>query len=407
MTQQHGAGIPAENDELVALYRQAAQLEDLQPGVRVRAAVLAAAQQAAVRNVGADSDVSLASGGPEGPCADAPAAANDARWKIRALASLAVLGLVGLLASHFLPHTDGYEELARTLAPAPYQTQAASAPDGDATRTMDAASSVAARSVPAVRGTHSGSAPDKEQTPPAYAQENALQSRSGQVASNKATPVNAAPVAESHPLQAAPKASPPPQTEGRVTGATAPFMADALVQPRPAAEEAQPRTRAATDQQGSTGAGREMPQTLRKAMQQPSGHQDAPSSGMAAVPEPASTFTPSPSPSPLAARKALESSESVAREKADGSGLLLAAATRGDLRGVQQALQSGAFIDARDEAGRTALMRAAGQGHTAVVHYLLRMGADAALSDRAGRNAAAHARMAGHDALARQISGTP
>ena len=403
MTQQHGTGIPAENDELVALYRQAAQLEDLQPGVRVRAAVLAAAQQAAVRNVGADSDVSLASGGPEGPCAAAPVAANDARWKIRTLASLAVLGLVGLLASHFLPHADGYEELARTLAPAPYQTQAASAPDGDATRAMDAASSVAARPLPAVRGAHSGSAPDKEQTPPAYAQENALQSRSGQVASNKATPVNAAPVAESHPLQAAPKASLPPQTEGRVTGATAPFMADALVQPRPAAEEAQPKTRAATDQQGSTGAGREMPQTLRKAMQQPSGHQDAPSSGMAAVPEPASTFTPSP----LAARKALESSESVAREKADGSGLLLAAATRGDLWGVQQALQSGALIDVRDEAGRTALMRAAGQGHPTVVHYLLRMGADAALSDRAGRNAAAHARMAGYGALARQISGTP
>ena len=84
-----------------------------------------------------------------------------------------------------------------------------------------------------------------------------------------------------------------------------------------------------------------------------------------------------------------------------------AAATRGDLRGVQQALQSGAFIDARDEAGRTALMRAAGQGHAPMVHYLLRMRADAALSDKAGRNAAAHARLAGHGALARQISGTP
>ena len=122
---------------------------------------------------------------------------------------------------------------------------------------------------------------------------------------------------------------------------------------------------------------------------------------MVAVPEPTSTVTPS------APRKTLESSEAVAREKADGGGLLLVAASRGDLQGVQQALRSGAFIDARDEAGRTALMRAAGQGHTAVVHYLLRMGADAALSDRAGRNAAAHARMAGHGALSRQISGTP
>ena len=397
MTQQHETDIPAENDDLVVLYRQAAQLEDCQPGVHVRAAVLAAAQQAAVRNAGAAGDVSLASGGPEGPCADAPVAANDARWKIRALASLAVLGLVGLLASHFLPHTAGYEELAQTLAPAPYQTQAASEPDGDTARTMDAASSVAARPVPAVRGTHSGSAPDKEQTPPVYAQENALSSRPGQAAATKA-----APVAGSHPFRVEPKASPPPQAEDRVTGgATAPFMADALVQSRPVAEEAHPKTRAATDQQGNTDSGREMPQALRRAMQQPSGHQEAPSSGMVAVPEPTSTVTPS------APRKTLESSEAVAREKADGGGLLLVAASRGDLQGVQQALRSGAFIDARDEAGRTALMRAAGQGHTAVVHYLLRMGADAALSDRAGRNAAAHARMAGHGALSRQISGTP
>ena len=86
---------------------------------------------------------------------------------------------------------------------------------------------------------------------------------------------------------------------------------------------------------------------------------------------------------------------------------MLAAATRGDLWGVQQALQSGALIDVRDEAGRTALMRAAGQGHARVVHYLLRMGADAALSDKAGRNAVAHAQLAGHGALARQVSGTP
>ncbi|MFV0600466.1 MAG: ankyrin repeat domain-containing protein [Brachymonas sp.] len=400
MTQQHGTDIPADNDELVTLYRQAAQLEDVQPGAHVRATVLAAAQQAAARNARAGSDVSLASGGPEEPCADAHVTANDARWKIRALASFAVLGLVGLLASHFLPHTDGHEELTRTLAPAPYQTQAASAVDGNAARAMSGASSVAEKPAPVVRGIHSEAAPDKAQAPPVHAQENALPPRSEQVASNKVASVTGP-----HPPHALPEAPPSPSVEGRVTDSAAPFMADALVQPRPVAEEAQPETRAATDQQGNTGAGREMPQALRKATQQPSGHHDdAPSSGMAAVSEPASTFTP---PSPLAERRAFEPSESVAREKLDGGELLLAAATRGDLRGVQQALQSGAFIDARDEAGRTALMRAAGQGHAPVVHYLLSMGADAALSDKAGRNAAAHARLAGHGALARQISGTP
>ncbi|MDO4794876.1 MAG: ankyrin repeat domain-containing protein [Brachymonas sp.] len=170
-------------DELVHLYRQALELverEDAQPNPAVRAAVLAVAAQGVpetesgaepnplrqrpqlagqteqppscvdIEKSKADALAGHAASGAGcemgrgaavgdhavssvGTVAQRPAnkraAANDARWKIRALGGLATLGLVGLLASRFLPHTAGYAELAQTLPPAPYQQQAAPRPE--------------------------------------------------------------------------------------------------------------------------------------------------------------------------------------------------------------------------------------------------------------------------------------
>ncbi|MDO4769461.1 MAG: ankyrin repeat domain-containing protein [Brachymonas sp.] len=165
---------PEQADDLVRLYQQAQAFDELagaQPNSAVRAAVLAAAAQnvAAIEHeakqamptptLGADvekpqadalsasTDASDAARGDRtaaalnasstvGVAVKLPAnkraeAANDARWKIRAMrafGSLAAVGLVGLLASRFLPHTEGYAELAQTLPPAPYQQQAATQP---------------------------------------------------------------------------------------------------------------------------------------------------------------------------------------------------------------------------------------------------------------------------------------
>ena len=110
-------------DDLVQLYQQAVGLEDARPSEQLRATVLAAALQKAqpVQRAGESASAGVA------PSATVPVqrpAANDARWKLRALGSLAVLGLVGLLASQFLPHTAGHEELARTMPLAPYQQRA-------------------------------------------------------------------------------------------------------------------------------------------------------------------------------------------------------------------------------------------------------------------------------------------
>ena len=111
------------SDDLVQLYQQAVGLEDARPSEQLRATVLAAALQGAqpVQRAGESASAGVA------PSATVPVqrpAANDARWKLRALGSLAVLGLVGLLASQFLPHTAGHEELARTMPLAPYQQRA-------------------------------------------------------------------------------------------------------------------------------------------------------------------------------------------------------------------------------------------------------------------------------------------
>ena len=102
-------------DDLVQLYQQAVGLEDARPSEQLRATVLAAALQKAqpVPRAGESASAGVA------PSATVPVqrpAANDARWKLRALGSLAVLGLVGLLASRFLPSRASSPSLPCSLA---------------------------------------------------------------------------------------------------------------------------------------------------------------------------------------------------------------------------------------------------------------------------------------------------
>ena len=83
------------SDDLVQLYQQAVGLEDARPSEQLRATVLAVALQGAqpVQRAGESASAGVA------PSATVPVqrpAANDARWKLRAFGSLAVLGLVGI-----------------------------------------------------------------------------------------------------------------------------------------------------------------------------------------------------------------------------------------------------------------------------------------------------------------------
>ena len=78
-----------QDDELVRRYHEASEQEGARPGTHVREAVRAHAQMIAKA-------AAPASAGPV-----ATPAANQARWKISALASLAVVGLTGLLMLQF------------------------------------------------------------------------------------------------------------------------------------------------------------------------------------------------------------------------------------------------------------------------------------------------------------------
>jgi len=81
---------PEENlpDELIASYRRASAADAQRPGQRVRASILAQATQLAHAR-GRATEHAIASGTP---------AANDSRWKWKAAAGLAAVGLTGLLA---------------------------------------------------------------------------------------------------------------------------------------------------------------------------------------------------------------------------------------------------------------------------------------------------------------------
>jgi hypothetical protein len=81
---------PEENlpDELIASYRRASAADGQRPGQRVRESILAQARHLA-RARGLATEHAVASGRP---------AANDSRWKWKAAAGVAAVGLTGLLA---------------------------------------------------------------------------------------------------------------------------------------------------------------------------------------------------------------------------------------------------------------------------------------------------------------------
>ena len=110
-----------QDDELVRRYHEASAQEGARPGAHVREAVRAHAQLVAAAHTA----------GPA-PTPEAPAA-NQARWKISALATVAVVGLTGLLMLQFERGTPEERDTAfshrRAEAPAPAaQTAPAPAP---------------------------------------------------------------------------------------------------------------------------------------------------------------------------------------------------------------------------------------------------------------------------------------
>ena len=360
-SKRHDPTLPPGDDDLVALYHQACALEQTpQPAPDLRVKVL---QAAALRSRS------------EKPLLSEPAhqrpAANDARWKVQAAASVAVMGLIGLLAWQFLPHTSGYEELAKTvpMAPAPIPA-AVPAP----------AETAPASAAPAAVG----AAPNKQTARQTTSVEAKDATALNQTASRKNYADTKTLTREKTSTEAV---QPAPEPVEEVPAAAAQQSLNAQAAPqRSATAEAESGWQAQTDASDQAGVparararvAAPAPAPFPESVQQPSAEVRAPAQGdeMAKPAAPAAQLSASPN---------LQ---------------LLAAAASGHVRAVQNALQQQANPNATDAAGRTALMLAARAGHAAVVKRLLAAGADAGRSDAQGLTAADHANHAGYPALA-------
>lgn len=360
-------------DELTQRYREASAQDTRRPGAHVREAVRAHAQMViAAGKAPAATD-----------SAPTPPAANQSRWKISALAGLALAGLTGLLVLQYDRGTDEEKDLA-------FGQPSASAPPAPAP-----AAAPAAVAPPAAQAENRGATTAPAQSPAAAAK-----------APTAAAPAKPRPqhsITGSAAPKAQDQAAPPPSASAAPSPAPSPAP---LPAPSPTPAPAAPPPPAP-----EIAAARESPALAQSVPQA-----DAAMGGLVAPAPAARAAAPAPAAPAAAAPAAVApeqkreklSAPSPLRAEAPGAprlaGALQNAARAGDLPQVERLLQQGAALNAADAAGRTPLMLAAMQGHTAVVQRLLAAGANTALTDHDGLNAQQHARRLGYDGIAHLIA---
>lgn len=358
MTDRPTAPQTPASDPLLASYRRAADLsgQPARPAAAVRERILAQAQ--ARLQPQAEAAAAVGSGRP---------AANESRWKLRALASMMVVSLAGLLAWQVErtpdepPPRSAPQAAARAEAPSPAKTVAPAAnervgPEATPAAPADAHADASAAVPPPAPTRSARTAPPSQPSTHRAAARQATQAPAP-LASPHATADQAHGAAETQspvPHEAAP---PPPQ----------PFAlpAPAATAPGPHAEVAAAPAAPAL----SRGTLRDQRLTLDKHAEEGTATQAARSSA-SAVP-------------PLS---------------------LWQAAAGGRPGDVRAALSAGARANARDPQGRTPLVLVASMGdgserYAEVARALLAAGADPGLTDRQGLSAIDHARQRGQEAL--------
>ena len=309
-------------DELLARYSQARALDDARPGPHLRAAVLAHARSVAAAQLAPRTEAS-----------------NSPSWRMQALGSLAVIGLVGMLYLQFDRGSQEEREVALGAGSRPAEAPAPAAAQAPAL--------APAPTPPPTRSTT---------RPPAQAQESTPDTRLAKAAEIAAAPRSAQDVAK--PLADSPKANAAQHQEADAAPSPAPNLALAQV-PAP------------------------VPAAL-----------PAPAPVQAALP-----VVPAPRAAPalanLAAAGASSSAALASRrdagEAAPQGAALRVAAQLGDIARLDALLAQGAPLEAADAAGRTPLLLAVMQGRREAVARLLAAGANAQAQDREGVTALRYA----------------
>ena len=323
-----------KQDVLQRLYEQASAQDSRRPAPRVADAIRAHARVVVAAGAGS------AASEPTMP-QRSQVSANHPRWKASLLASIAVIGLAGMLFLQFDRGTPQEQALVRGH-PAP---QVAVPTPGSPDPVPDATTGQATPAPPAA----------KARSVARTAPRPALGSAAGQAGRSDAR--------ESAPQVVNATAEQAPAAEVDATSAQA-----------PAAE-----VRAQSPAQLLPGAGMAKAGPPKSALRSLAGaerRRDTLSDAPAAAPALRSEAGPAPMPA------------------------LAEVAGSGRVDELAAILATGVAIDGPDADGRTPLMLAAIHGHREMVRRLLAAGADPRLRDHSGRTAAQLARAAGHGQLA-------
>lgn len=351
----------SRQDELLARYREASAEDTRRPGAQVR--------EAARRHAEA---VLAARNKETPPPARALEAANQSRWKMRAVAGVALAGFAGLLALQFERGTPEEREQA-------FGQPRASLP-------------AAAPATPQVKQEAPGttSAPPPQASPAPAAEKKADADRAPSVAPAKPS----APLAKAAPREAEAAASPAAAATGAVQAR--PFPESAPLQAE--APKAGPALDSARSRDSS-------PPVLRQAAPA-----IAPSPAPAAAPPPAPAAATAATAAAMAPQAENRAAPAALKRRAESApvvggqaGGLLEAARGGQVTRIEQLVRAGADINTADDNGRTPLMLAVLMGHEDAVARLLALGANPALIDRDGRNALEHARRLGFTRIAERL----
>ena len=444
-------------DPLIARYHEANAVLGQQPPAQLRAAVLAFAQEQAQARQATQLTA---------PDAHMPPreAANEPRWLLRALGSLAMVGVIGWVVTHFDTRdetqlaqapaaaeaevalaraaptsasanppqaADAAEPTVLAAAPTAVPAQADAAagaaaapadpvvasasPQRGAARTADPAHAPAhAR---ATRNQATGAAPptvvaqaDTAAAPHAQVRESDVRTGRSSAASAPRPPDTEHSPADRVQVAAAPAAAPlappAPASQADALPAAAPAAAPVVAAaPMPPSAMHEPVVVASADeyQRARSNAG-------KSSAAQP--HAElAPDAVAAAQPgDPrARARLSKASPAVAGAPSASAAAPSFPAKPATSPGShapLREAVARGDVAAVQALARAGADLNARSPSGQTALMQAAARGDTRMVRALLALGADRQLRDAQGRSAADLAEAQGHRTV-HQLLTTP